>query len=501
MMVLGYKFTIFLVFTTVYVAKTQDNHGISLYDFKKHTLFPNNDEGNTRLPYTYTSTVPPIFRGPLCPRHSHIFSFSNVGLQKIGRDFINSNDIINLRLDDNNISDISPFAFRNMRNLQYLDLSGNKIPKEKLLSLTGNEKLEVLIIDNNRDSHNPMTNTLIEYEVFSNLKYLHLCNSQLGNFQVPFQLATPILTHLYLNNNSISSSDVVFENIPATLTHLHLKKNLIDRVKQGKLRNLRELIMDDNAITQVCFEDCEDKSISLKDAVLLQNLSLANNLISEISPDAFSDTRHLSILDLSGNKITDVAKNTFNNTISISALSLANNTLATVPDVCSMFRLRTLDLSENRISAILSGTFCPYLTSLEYLYLSNNAITTIQYRAFHNLQKLKYLDLSGNRLRELPMNWGYTLFIQELHLERNNFTELDNISLINLKELTNVYLDENPMPILRAESFRSLPGHLRVHLKNMRVEDKCAQCQCDNDEEEGDNEDDNHNNYNDDNSI
>lgn len=249
-------------------------------------------------------------------------------------------------------------------------------------------------------------------------------------------------------------------------------------------RHLQELRMDDNVITQICFEDCKDTSISLKGAVEMQNLSLSWNLISEISHDAFTDTRSLSILDLSGNKIADVAKGTFNNTNYISNLSLANNILATIPDVCSIFYIKNLDLSGNRISAILSDTFCVHLRSLEYLYLSNNVITTIETRAFRSLENLKYLDLSGNRIRQLPAYWVYSSHIQELHLERNNFTELNDISLINIKALSNIYLDENPMPILKAVSFHSLPGHLRVHLRNVRVEDECAQCQCENDDDD-----------------
>jgi len=258
---------------------------------------------------------------------------------------------------------------------------------------------------------------------------------------------------------------------------------------------MQELVMNDNVITQICFEECQDKSISLKGTFVMQNLSLSRNLISEISPNAFSDMSRLMMLDLSGNKIADVAKGTFNNTRMISNLSLADNILATVPDVCSLLQLQNLNLSGNRISAILSDTFCPHLRTLEYLYLSNNVITTIETRAFRSLQNLKYLDLSGNRLRQLPSHWVYSWHIQELHLERNNFTELDNISLINIKTLMNIYLDENPMPVLKVESFQSLPGHLRVHLKNMHVEDKCAQCQCENDDNDNNDEDDN-NDYN-----
>ncbi|KAG5318957.1 LRC15 protein, partial [Pseudoatta argentina] len=464
-MTLGHKFTIFFIFTIVYLAKTQhDKNGIPPWDFKSNfwgiTKQRSDDVVDLQTSSTQKSVISAVPTFPLnsCPPHSHVFSFSNVGLQKIGRDFINSNDVVSLSLDNNNINDISPFAFRKMQNLKYLDLSGNNISKEKLL-LPRSNNLQTLIIDNNRDSHDPVTEALKEYEVFQNLKHLHLCNSQLRNFQIHFYMATPILTHLYLNNNGISSSDAVFDNIPATLTHLYLNKNVIDQVKQGKLRHLQELSMNDNVITQACFEKCEDKSISLKGAAEMQYLSLARNLISEITSDAFSDTSRLLKLDLSGNKITDITKGTFNKTMMINNLSLANNSLVTVPDVCSIIFLRNLDLSENRITAVFSGTFCINLRTLEYLHLSNNVITTIETRAFRNLLSLKYLDLSGNRLKQLPAHWVYSWYIQELHLERNNFTELDNISLINIKELKNIYLDENPMPVLTAGSFQLLPGH------------------------------------------
>lgn len=185
--------------------------------------WPNFQTVISNTPSTYVSSPDLTFR------------FSNVGLQKIGRNFIESDIIISLSLDNNNISDISPFAFRSTRNLRHLNLSGNKIPKEKLLSLNGNDNLEMLIINNNTDNSNEKK-ILKEHEIFPRLDHLQLCNSQLGNIQVPFYIATPILTNLHLCNNSISSGSTIFDNIPATLTHLNLNNNLIDQVEEDKLR-------------------------------------------------------------------------------------------------------------------------------------------------------------------------------------------------------------------------------------------------------------------------
>lgn len=506
------SFIFIFVFNIVHLAKTQqldfykNRHkltGISTLQentgFTVHSL--NNEPDSTKSPYKDNDSsseenisIPPhiIIKEPSPPTTTFhpsdlSFRFSNVGLQRIGRDFITSDSIISLSLDNNNISDISPFAFRSMRNLRHLNLSGNRIPIRKLLLLNGNHKLQTLIINDNNGSNYDSSDVelLMEHETFNSLLHLHLCNDQLRNFRMPFYIGTPVLKHLHLCNNSISSTSAVFDNIPATLTHLNLNKNLIDRVERDKLRYLAELTMDDNKIVQVCFEDCQEESIALRGADRLQNLSLSRNQIAEVTQDAFHDMMYLTKLDLSGNKLANLAKGTFNKTVFMLELSLAHNILAAVPDVCLMHHLKSLNLSGNRISAIFADTFCR-LKRLERLYLSDNTLTTIESRAFH-LQSLTYLDLSGNQLKQLPGQWIYAWQILELNVERNNFTELDDLSLRNIKSLRNVYIDKNPILKLRAESFESIPGQLTLHLKNVRVE--CAQCRCNKDDEDDDDED------------
>lgn len=512
---LGRKIILFFVFT-VYLAKTQQ------YDFHKNRQNP---RGISISPENEGFTVSPLNYRPVSAKPSPIsiidensssseertpvphqpavtfyasdlsFRFSDVGLQRIGRDFIISDSIISLSLDNNNISNISPFAFRNIRNLRYLNLSGNKIPRQKLLLLNGNHKLQTLIINDNNDSNydSSIAELPMEHEIFQSLLHLHLCNNQLGNFRMPFYIGTPILSQLHLCNNSISSTSAVFDNIPTTLTHLNLNKNLIDRVERDKLRYLLELVMDENKITQVCFEDCQEESISLRGADRMQTLVLSRNQIAEVTPDAFYDMIYLMKLDLSGNKLASLAKGTFNKTVFMNELSLAHNVLATVPDVCSMHHLKSLNLTGNRISAIFSDTFCR-LKRLAYLYLSDNGLTTIEPRAFQ-LQSLTHLDLSGNQLKQLPGQWINAWQILELNVERNNFTELDDLSLRSTNSLMNVYIDKNPMLKLRSESFQSLPG-LSLHLKNVLVE--CAQCRCKDDDEGDNNDGDDHDNYDDD---
>lgn len=237
-MALAYKLIIFFFFVISHVENTtttSTTHYVFVKTYTKNIrgkLQTFSVEPDTSTPSSVIVTRPTSVNTKL-PFHEVTFNFSNVGLQKIGSEFIKSDDIISLSLDNNNISDISQYAFRRMRNLHYLDLSTNRIPKDKILSFSETDRLTTLIINNNNDSSN--VEVLKEYGIFSNLKHLHLCNNQLKDMQIPFNVTTPRLTSLYLSNNSITSN-TVFDYIPWTLIYLHLDKNSIDRVEQDKLR-------------------------------------------------------------------------------------------------------------------------------------------------------------------------------------------------------------------------------------------------------------------------
>jgi Leucine-rich repeat (LRR) protein len=106
----------------------------------------------------------------------------------------------------------------------------------------------------------------------------------------------------------------------------------------------------------------------------------------------------------------------------LNELDLSFNALAELPALPFLRSLRVLNLSANKISALLSsvgslsslevlrltGNNIEYispdigqLVSLEKLYLQNNQIKTVPTQ-FTRLVKLEDLDLSGNPLTELP---------------------------------------------------------------------------------------------------
>lgn len=113
-----------------------------------------------------------------------------------------------------------------------------------------------------------------------------------------------------------------------------------------------------------------------------------------------------------------------------------------------------LDLTGNRLSYVRKKAFAMY-KDLDVLYLSYNEIHSIEDDAFHSLNKLRTLYLTGNHLRHT--NYTKNVFqglanLQELYLNRNrqapsptqlfckdtpcNYSSEPFIQLINLKTLS-----------------------------------------------------------------
>lgn len=243
-MAIGRLLTIFLLLIIVCLVTSEDNSIIA--DPVPDEPFINVHVSKP-LPRTIATTIsmrpvnPTVNPTVSSISYDLILNLSNVGIQNIGPDFIISEESISLTLDQNGISNISPLALRGMPNLKYLSMSHNKIPTNQMLSFVKVDRLQTLIIDNN----NPISSTKIgkfndtksnvPNGIFTSLKHLHICHSQLKDFQL-HHWTMPALTDLHLSNNSIKFSNIIFDHIPKSLKNLFLNNNQIDRVEKSKLR-------------------------------------------------------------------------------------------------------------------------------------------------------------------------------------------------------------------------------------------------------------------------
>lgn len=125
----------------------------------------------------------------------------------------------------------------------------------------------------------------------------------------------------------------------------------------------------------------------------------------------------------------------------LQTLTLSQNSLSVLQRNCfdGLEKLKKLNISGNRIITIKHYLFEGFFTvRLQELDLSNNDISTIETNAFQDLQYLQIFDLSGNNIKDLPESTFYGLnSLRKLYLFNNDILNIQarTFNLQNLEEL------------------------------------------------------------------
>ncbi|XP_072333498.1 transforming growth factor beta activator LRRC32-like [Scyliorhinus torazame] len=332
------------------------------------------------------------------------------------------------------------------------------------------------------------------------------------------------LQHLDLQSNHLA---FIQPGAFASLTHLevlNLANNLLDLSKHGlgRLPYLKRLELSGNSLYTDVVEDF------LKEAPLLEELSLARNSITKLSDHTFQGSPSLKHLNLQHNIIIEIESGAFQSLSNLSVLDLAMNSIPCISDFdlkqlqvlnlsknsiehfltaesedeyCLQWldlsdnnllyfpvfpkrnRLQHLDLSRNSIqgfsppSSLLGGSADQnltnvtksspslYLTELIYLDLSYNEITSIPWDFFRSMNSLRFVNLSKNCLHSFVIGEMNVLnSLVELDLSTN---ALQNLSLArnSLNLLEKLSLQDNYLQTLPSNIFRALN---RIRILNLR---------------------------------
>ena len=141
-----------------------------------------------------------------------------------------------------------------------------------------------------------------------------------------------------------------------------------------------------------------------------------------------------------------------------------------------------LDLRNNYLTSLTEFTFRD-LSSLRYLFLTNNRIYHIERRALRHLKHLLYLVLRGNPLADIarlhfhsPSTLSYIdmsecgltsvprglpAALRYIQLRRNNLTVLDAQTFSECPQLNILVLDENKIQTVHDGTFASM-SHLQT---------------------------------------
>lgn len=164
----------------------------------------------------------------------------------------------------------------------------------------------------------------------------------------------------------------------------------------------------------------------------LQTLQLSANRLTRIpSLAGFSELRSL---DVQRNRLTTLEG--LEHLTGLTQLVANDNALATLPDLGRLSRLTRLDLQRNQLDTV-EGV--QHLTLLTQLDLSDNRLATLPER-IHWLVRVRYVNLSANRLVALPIGIGRMTALTQLNLADNRLSELPaafgdlvNLRILNLR--------------------------------------------------------------------
>ncbi|NXS22477.1 TLR7 protein, partial [Mystacornis crossleyi] len=286
-----------------------------------------------------------------------------------------------LDLSINNVFFVKPSDFQGLSSLKCLNLSGNAISQ----TLNGSEfsylsGLKYLDFSNNRVD-------LLYQTAFKELKLLEILD--LSNNQhyflaegvshvLNFMKNLAHLRKLMMNDNDISTTiDTGMES--QSLRILEFRGNRLDSLwKDGNrkylsffknLTSLEELDISFNSLSFLPRDVFKEMPPSLK------ILNLTNNQLKSFIWDSLPSLRNLVTLDLSNNLLATVPRELSNCTSSLQELMLRSNRIHMLTKyfLRGAFKLRYLDLSFNKIEVIKRSSFPEnVINNLEMLLLHGN---------------------------------------------------------------------------------------------------------------------------------
>ncbi|KAG8198042.1 hypothetical protein JTE90_001877 [Oedothorax gibbosus] len=323
------------------------------------------------------------------------------------------NQLKELRLDHNSISRAEESALLGLEKLKVLDLSYNQIVALPPLFLRNCEELTELYLQNNSIS-------VLPPGLFTGLQFLQILDLSRNEITTHW-LGTETfadLIRLFLldvSYNRLSMIDASIFRSQYSLEVLRLDHNEIE-------------VISDNAFSSL---------------YKLHTLHLNHNRLTRITPNTFSGMYALITLIVSHNNIHDVHPDAFRNNTAVMEISLSNNQLSGVPSaVQSLQSLRSLELSNNRISDIHNASY-QGLDNLYSLVLSGNKIGNISKGDFENLPSLRILSLANNEIEAIDSaTFEDVTYLHALRLDSNLLLDVNGL-FGNLHDLMMLNISAN----------------------------------------------------------
>ncbi|XP_024085373.1 chaoptin-like [Cimex lectularius] len=377
--------------------------------------------------------------------------------------------LIWLALDNNSLRSVTQSALYSFRNLQYLNLEGNRLSHIPIGIFHPSIHRDLRDI---RLSFNHLIS--VDPHMFSGLPEVQsivLSGNQINTIKTNAFRSLPSKLSVILSDNKISTISPRAFNDIATLVRLDLQSNELQDFSLSAFQNVTapylplNLNLSRNQISNLRVAD-------IMRPVCINTIDLTHNRISFV-PKEFFESISLSLckIFLGYNHITKLDEMAFSELPQLQVLTLQHNSIVSLRKraFVGLGNLQILDLSHNHIEQLHMEQF-KSLSRLRVVDLSFNHIRSIPRDAFQNT-KLERLDLSNNEFLVVPGaalgEVGFTLRI--LDMSHNHIERLDSTLFPETPLLTVLNLCHNKLTVLQDGVFKSLTVLLRLELCGNRI--------------------------------
>ncbi|XP_053569818.1 transforming growth factor beta activator LRRC32-like [Bombina bombina] len=395
-----------------------------------------------------------------------------------------------LDLSNNNIMEIEKGTFDSLKELRVLNLALNSLhyicsfnlPQLHFLNLSSNT-MGFFFSNNSHELYQLRNldlsfNNLLHFPVlpkFHMIQYLNLSKNMMAAMTPSFNTTLDDLQDMSLYEN-IAQMDLysaVQETVStlSKLIDLDLSNNHLTTFPLNflsKLRTLQNLNMAHNCLeyitnTSSIAEPVYNQVDPISEVAVklnsLRALDLQGNYLRSIPQWLFDIMPVIANLNLKNNKIVICTNphskkensssnvyicTSFSKALHLNSLNLRGNSIKHLPPrVFQQTSLVSLDISENKGLHLRNNSLEGLQQSLQILLLKGNHMEESQVQ-LPCLKRLKYLDLSNNRLYAIPPN-SYCSHVKTLDLRNNSLHMLDKkATLIWSKSHTHVWINGNP---------------------------------------------------------
>ncbi|XP_023246185.1 protein phosphatase PHLPP-like protein [Copidosoma floridanum] len=317
---------------------------------------------------------------------------SDNGIHRIPAGIASLTSLRELILDRNDVKEL-PDEIVELRRLEHLSLVGNLIELLPgfLLEMRALALADVLGSGGNSRPDNVSSPGTSKLATSSSSSFSSTSSSSFSAAastpEEKSSVHNNVLSKVNLRNNQLKGN-IILGNY-GNVTHLDLSENNIETLDLSALQELRSVRCARNQLTELTL--CGRSLVSL---------IAGNNKLKVLSVSPVPV--NLEHLDVSYNELDSLPEWTPELPV-LRALFASHNKLTALPDRLlsqpTASRLEVLHLPHNRLQALPPPR---RQLSLVHLTLQDNALTALPANFFANTLKMKVLNLSNNRLSELP---------------------------------------------------------------------------------------------------